>query len=83
MQTGMLSQGGKQGISSRFAHQLSFETLYRNSIHLESFEDKLVQTDDAKATMDLPLINEHIDGLNEVEMKMFATIKSHVKGFKK
>jgi hypothetical protein len=38
MKAGTMPKGGKDGAHARFVYQLSFETLYRNSIELEKLE---------------------------------------------
>jgi hypothetical protein len=51
MQAGVIPQSGAQGRHSRFAHLLSFETIYRNSQHIEKFEHKFLKSEHAKKTM--------------------------------
>ena len=82
MQAGAISEGGKQGRHSRFAHLLSFETIYRNSQHIEKYEHKLLKSEEAQRTMQLRSIDSQISELDETNARLFETIKSHVKANK-
>jgi hypothetical protein len=83
MQAGVIPKSGLQGRHSRFAHLLSFETIYRNSQHIEKFEHKFLKSEAAKKTMQVASVKSQINDLDETNCRLFDTIKSHVKANKK
>lgn len=67
---------------SRFAHLLSFETIYRNAQHIEKYQHKLLKSEEAQKTMKVKSVETEISELDETNVRLFDTIKSHVKANK-